>query len=202
MEEKKKCPFCGEEIKKEAIKCWHCKKFIQKEENKKDEVTQNEEISEIPCPFCSELIKSTAKKCKHCGEWLNKPKTKKISNKTIIKFLVWGFILYLIIGTWCNLDKPIDCYDQSALNDVAEIYKEQKFHSYYERVNEPEVYNVQVLKYDENIKKYECTAKIKATYKVPNGKDFEDEKIVNYSITRKPDFEDEVFASFTTNGYW
>ena len=59
----KNCPYCGEEININAIKCKHCGEFL---EEKKEEVSGTK-----VCPFCGEEILASAVKCKHCGEFLN-----------------------------------------------------------------------------------------------------------------------------------
>ena len=41
MKETKKCPFCGGEILATAKKCKHCKQFIEKKENKADDITKD-----------------------------------------------------------------------------------------------------------------------------------------------------------------
>lgn len=64
----KQCPYCGEDIKINAIKCKHCGEFL----NKVEEPPQKEETSTTKeCPFCGEEININAIKCKHCGEFLN-----------------------------------------------------------------------------------------------------------------------------------
>lgn len=59
----KTCPYCGEEINVNAIKCKHCGEFL---EEKKEKVTGTK-----ACPFCGEEILASAVKCKYCGEFLN-----------------------------------------------------------------------------------------------------------------------------------
>lgn len=59
----KTCPYCGEEINVNAIKCKLCGEFL---EEKKEEATGTK-----ACPFCGEEILASAVKCKYCGEFLN-----------------------------------------------------------------------------------------------------------------------------------
>jgi len=72
----KECPFCGEEIKQEAILCKYCKRTISKsvehQENilEQDKVDSNGQVCEShdtkECPFCGEEIKREAILCKFC----------------------------------------------------------------------------------------------------------------------------------------
>jgi predicted ATP-dependent serine protease len=61
----KNCPHCSKEIQEVAIKCKHCKEWL----NKAEEPTKMESTTKN-CPYCDEEIQTAAKKCKHCKEWL------------------------------------------------------------------------------------------------------------------------------------
>jgi len=64
----KKCPFCGESIKLEAIICKHCRSTVKSEDE--DEKPNNKPMPK-KCPSCSFLNKPAAKDCFNCGYKLN-----------------------------------------------------------------------------------------------------------------------------------
>jgi Double zinc ribbon len=57
----RRCPFCKEEIKSDAIKCKHCG----------SRVTPERPAHGGLCPYCKEEINPEATKCKHCKSLLN-----------------------------------------------------------------------------------------------------------------------------------
>ena len=59
-DQEKKCPYCGELIRQEALKCRFCGEML-------------DEAKLVKCPYCAELIKASAVKCRFCGEYLAAP---------------------------------------------------------------------------------------------------------------------------------
>jgi hypothetical protein len=53
----RKCPYCKEEIKLDAIRCKHCRASIASEKPAHGGT----------CPYCKESIHPEAIRCKHCG---------------------------------------------------------------------------------------------------------------------------------------
>lgn len=68
----KECPYCKNEIKKEAIKCMYCKEMLPKE---KIEIKYPKTKD---CPYCKNEIKYEAIKCQYCGEMLDNNRRRKI----------------------------------------------------------------------------------------------------------------------------
>ena len=76
--EYKSCPYCGENIKKSAIKCRFCNASLQEPQIQNDTTVQKIEYAVVEkqeenklCPFCGEEIKKAAIKCRYCHSNLN-----------------------------------------------------------------------------------------------------------------------------------
>lgn len=60
MEEKKLCPYCGEEILAVAKKCKHCGEWLERKEPEKEKKA---------CPICGELVDVDLEVCPYCKEF-------------------------------------------------------------------------------------------------------------------------------------
>lgn len=58
MENIKKCPYCGKEIKASALKCRFCGHWL----------TEDNKEHTVPCPICGEDIPEDSKVCPYCHE--------------------------------------------------------------------------------------------------------------------------------------
>ena len=115
-EQKKVCPFCGQEISLSAKKCIHCGKWLDKT---------------IKCPTCGETINESAKICRFCKEpvphrmSLPKFNFKFGKEKTLIASgiagaVVVGFIIF-------NLVYVPPCSSGSVLNKVTKQLNKSMF---------------------------------------------------------------------------
>ena len=84
----KECPFCKNEIKKEAIKCMYCKEMLS-------EVTPIEKHPDTKiCPFCKNEIKFDAIKCQYCHEMLDSNINKKVKKNVKVDKFAYSFDAY------------------------------------------------------------------------------------------------------------
>ena len=103
--DKKKCPFCAEEILVDAIKCKFCKEELSNDNTKK-KLQKKIEIQNLKlCPYCKEKINLQAIKCKHCGENLVKD-IKSVEEKVLtgaantffeINDIIWKTLIVILV---------------------------------------------------------------------------------------------------------
>lgn len=90
--EKRRCPYCGEEILETAVKCKHCQSWLKKK-----------------CPFCAEMIDSNLYKCPFCDSDLtqssqkeqtinSKVREKKENRKANESWKVVLLLIFIFVG--------------------------------------------------------------------------------------------------------
>ena len=66
---KKKCPFCAEEINEDALQCPLCGATLPS-------LSENKTVQEKKCPFCGEMIDGNASTCPECDSVLSSPSSR------------------------------------------------------------------------------------------------------------------------------
>jgi predicted nucleic acid-binding Zn ribbon protein len=102
----KKCPFCAEEIKQEAVFCRYCKRDLSG--NKEAAISS---IDTKKCPLCGKEMEKQAATCQACGynvEKVHRPKRGKT--------LYWVLGIVLLIGLLSSALKDKDTDRKSTSN--------------------------------------------------------------------------------------
>lgn len=73
-EDSKACQFCGESIKKVAIKCRYCQSDLRVQSHDTSPVKESAVQQIRECPYCAEDISRDDSQCTHCGSMLTGPK--------------------------------------------------------------------------------------------------------------------------------
>lgn len=128
MKETKKCPFCGGEILAVAKKCKHCKQFIEKKENKADEITKDIDTSS------------------------NTPAIKDKKNQMIVAITIVAFIVIIIVGfVSCTSNSLFTGCKPDNTNADNYMVWECKDNKYYDKIH---IYNIKRGKPDYVVYKY------------------------------------------------
>ena len=99
----KLCPYCCNEVKKDAIKCQYCKEFLNKEEKKECPFCMNKINKDASiCPFCDEKLDMSINNTTKTNDW-NVTRGNRILSyilDTIITYtFIWGIVnIFLVLG--------------------------------------------------------------------------------------------------------
>lgn len=91
---KKVCPYCGEEINELAKKCKYCGEWL---------IEENDSINASKfCQFCGTVIPKSAEKCPKCGEWLVREEDSRYEqgDASVVSKFIWslmGILAFLTI---------------------------------------------------------------------------------------------------------
>ncbi len=188
------CPSCGQKISFFAKRCPFCKEVTEVcNQNKELTLKNNDDIND---KFSNDGDS--------CLADIDTSIEEQISGRISLNKYVFGTLVLIsvsilvsgVIQNYFNLQKPPSCYDESVKETIIRIYRENRENPYYSNLS---VENIQVNSYNPEIKKYECTGKIKYDYEYPQeygGSSGSGSFGIEYSSTKRPDGQNDVFVSF------
>ena len=101
------CPYCGEEVPDESVKCWKCGAILQEVDEETAEAMAEEAEAKamgpklVPCPHCESPQAPGTHRCKECGrviaEWEEGESDDKWKYGSWIAFGGIGALIFLIL---------------------------------------------------------------------------------------------------------